>query len=240
MQPSDSLVCVGLVYGCPLHFGLPRGGGFFCAEPPEGGVGRPRVPPRTRGASGSGHRVPVAPVMARRTDVGLPGFWVVPFTLAAVEHPARPAAPRQLGRGSAAAGNLEARGARNQSIFEAASPRPSCSRAYASPPPSREAAQGSLPACWLGFGRTGFAPAGRRTGFREATASHLLPDQPCLVAPCAPCALAVHLSPAASDSGPVFEDRAPLVQPRVSPSPLCWPGSWCSGRGRACPSSARS
>jgi len=44
-------------------------------------------------------------------------------------------------------------------------------------------AQGSLPACWLGFGRAGFAPAGRRTGFRDATARSLLPDQPCLVAP---------------------------------------------------------
>jgi hypothetical protein len=95
--------------------------------------------------------------------------------------PARRPSPTRCD--SAAPGNLEARGARNQSIFEAASPRPSCSRTYASPPPSRDAAQGSLPACWLGFGRAGFAPAGRRTGFRKATACLLLPDQPCLVAP---------------------------------------------------------
>src|SRR5215468_516879 len=40
-----------------------RGGGFFFAELPEGSVSRPRVPPRTRGASGRGHRVPVAPVV---------------------------------------------------------------------------------------------------------------------------------------------------------------------------------
>src|SRR5262249_34878666 len=39
------------------------------------------------------------------------------------------------------------------------------------------------PACWLGSSRAGFAPAGRRTGFRKATACLLLPDQPCLVAP---------------------------------------------------------
>jgi hypothetical protein len=51
-----------------LAFGLPRDGGFFFAEPPlnhKGGVGRPRVPPRTRGASGIGLRLPVAPVVSR-------------------------------------------------------------------------------------------------------------------------------------------------------------------------------
>jgi hypothetical protein len=33
MQPSDSRTCIGLGYGRPVHLGLPRGGGFFFAEP---------------------------------------------------------------------------------------------------------------------------------------------------------------------------------------------------------------
>ena len=95
VRSSDSRTCVGLGSGRPVHLGLPEAEASSSRSRSRG-VGRPRVPPRTRGASGSGHRVPVAPALCSWTDAGLPGAWAVPFAHAAVQDPAGSDAPSPM------------------------------------------------------------------------------------------------------------------------------------------------
>jgi hypothetical protein len=67
--------------------------------------------------------------------------------------------------------------------FVAAVPRPTRSRAYASPAAfTTTVARLATGSGGSPIGRAGVAPAGRRTEFREIIASSLLSDQHCLVA----------------------------------------------------------
>jgi hypothetical protein len=163
MQPSDSLVCVGLGSGRPVHLGLPRGGGFFFAEPSKGGVGRPRVPPRTRGASGVGHRIPVAPVVARgqtwASQVPGPSSSRLPRS----RTPPGPAPPRPSRGRRCCRGTVEHPQHPGPHHCEAYYPRLSRSHAYASPGAS------PLRGARLATGLLGSALAGR--------ASHPLDDE---------------------------------------------------------------
>jgi len=182
MQPSDSRTCVGLGFGRPVHLGLPEAEASSLRSRSRG-VGRPRVPPRTRGASGSGHRVPVAPDMARgQMRVSqVPG--PSPSRMPRSRTPPDPTSPRPCrGRRCCreAVENPRHPGPDHSGAYY---PRLTRSHAYASP--------GHVTAPWrktcyrpagLSSSRTGFAPAGRRTGFRKPSACLLLPDQPCLVA----------------------------------------------------------
>jgi hypothetical protein len=81
-------------------------------------------------------------------------------------------------------GRDDSLGTRNDLLFVAASPRPTCSRAYASPTASPPPSQGSLPT-WAGSPLAGrdSHPLDDERNFIASSHPRLPSDQPCLVAP---------------------------------------------------------
>jgi hypothetical protein len=123
--------------------------------------------------------------------MGLPGYWAVLFVHAVVQHPAGLvlASPLLLfekihGENAIAFRENRTLGIRKVIVFEATYPRPTRSRAYASPIPSPRPSPGSLPA------RAGSPLAGRvshplddESKFHGVIASPPIPiDQQSLVA----------------------------------------------------------
>jgi hypothetical protein len=102
-----------------------------------------------------------------RKDVDLPGYWVVRCSRADVEHPAGWRRTRLGARRRAAFTTPKPLGTRNDVITELHSYRLTRSLTYASTPSLPSTPQGSLPTCWLSFGRAGLSPAGRRTEFHD-------------------------------------------------------------------------
>ncbi len=91
--------------------------------------------------------------------MGLPGAWIVLLLRAVVVHPAGCDLPSPYCRQTAVAFETsKSLGTRDDIIFVAAFPRPTRSRAYASPATSPRPSQGSLPA-----GRAHPSPGGDRT-----------------------------------------------------------------------------
>jgi hypothetical protein len=165
----------------PLASGLPRCRGLF---PARRACPSQRTTPRRRITGSPQHRVP-----SRRGE-DLPGSWAVLFVRAVVEHPAGydPSSPLPLFEeihGEAVVAFREKRtlGIRVDIAFEAATPRLTRSRAYASPAPLPGPSQGSLPA------RAGSPLAGRDShpldderSFMESSHPPFPFDQQCLVA----------------------------------------------------------
>ena len=110
-------------------------------------------------------RLPVGLCLPRKGEA-LPGHWAVLLSRAVVYVPAERVAVLPFTDGLAAAFRThEPLGARKLNCFEAVLTRPTSLRAYASPE--------NIAALWrkaryrpagLGFGRAGFAPAGRLLG----------------------------------------------------------------------------
>ncbi len=152
MQPSDFLAPFGRGFGSPRRRPTSMPGLVLC---------RPRMPLPTRGASETDHRLSARPGCSRRGE-DLPGYWAVLFVRAMVKHPAGydPSLPLLLFEkihGEAVVAFRENRtlGIRNVIVFEAATPRLTRSRAYASPASFPRPSPGSLPA------RAGSPLAGR-------------------------------------------------------------------------------
>jgi hypothetical protein len=104
----------------------------------------PEGPP----CAGTGHRLPVVPVSPMRRDEGLPGAWAVLFIRAAATYPAGASALSPFASALLWPSGLTTPWAPVYGNFEAGSPRPTCSRAYASPAALPSPSQGSLPAWW--------------------------------------------------------------------------------------------
>ena len=127
----------------------------------------------------------VAPVSVEENE-GLPGAWAVLFLRAVVQDPAgcESLLAHLAERPPSSSDKLKPWTPGMIPPFEANHPRPTCSRAYASPIASPPTAQGSLPA------RAGSPLAGRvshplddKRSFMETSQPPFLFDQPCLVAP---------------------------------------------------------
>jgi len=144
MQPSDFLAPFSRGFGSPRRRPTPM---------QELILGRPRMPLRTRDASETGHRLSAAPDSFEERR-GPPRFLGRPL------HACRGVTPRR-NRSLLAPTSLRENprrdhhrlrakkrtlGIRNGIAFEAMVPRPTCSRAYASPAPLPRPSQGSLPA----------------------------------------------------------------------------------------------
>src|SRR5262249_6303994 len=161
MQPSDSLVCVGLGYGCPLPSAYPRRRLLLR------GAARGQRQPAAR-ASADTRRVGEWSPGPRSSGRSRGQTWASQVTGSSSSRAPQSATPLVRcvlavdGRSDAAFRIFDPMGIQDLHGFRGCTPRLTCSRAYASPPPSRETAQGSLPACWLSFDRAGFAPAGRQ------------------------------------------------------------------------------
>jgi hypothetical protein len=156
MQPSDSLASFGRGFGSPRRRPTSWGRRLFCRL-----CRRPVRAPANAPASEMRHRLSVDRNLPRR-DEDLPGYWAVLFVRAVVQHPAGydPSSPLLLfekTHGKAVVAFREDRtlGIRNDKAFEAATPRLTRSRAYASPASLPRPSQGSLPA------RAGSPLAGR-------------------------------------------------------------------------------
>lgn len=120
------------------------------------------MPLQTRGPSETDHRLSATPGFFSRRGEDLPGYWTVLFMRAVVEHPAgyNPSLPLLLfeeihGRVVVAFRRKRTLGIRDVIAFEAAVPRLTSSRAYASPASFPRPSPGSLPA------RAGSPLAGR-------------------------------------------------------------------------------
>jgi hypothetical protein len=138
MQSSDSLVAIDRRSGFPSRDGLPLGTGA-CSSP-FGARTRERAKRRRRVTGSPLHRV-----LPRRNE-GLPGSWAVLFVRAVVDDPAGCAPPlAHDGEGAVAFRTLKSLGTRNVTISWLHNPRPTRSRAYASPSALPHPSQGSLP-----------------------------------------------------------------------------------------------
>ena len=180
-SPTSSLLCSPPTPSSPsasapvsLAFGLPRGGRLLlCGAACFAAPAATRVPPRTRAASGGGHRVPVAPVslVDRR---GSPRLLGRPLRACRGQAPRRVRRSLALAAGSAVAFRLvQPLGTRDPVIFSRLhTRRPTRSRAYASPSTvAGDRCKARYRPAGLGLGRAGFAPAGRRTEFHELIAA---------------------------------------------------------------------
>ena len=152
MQPSDSLVPFGRRSGHPSPAAyLGAEVLFFTAAP---------VPPPT-GATPETFlpRLPASRLSTRGKNEGIPGAWAILFVRAVVYDPAGCDHPSPvLGEVAVAFRRVNTLGTRKHVSFVATYPRPTRSRAYASPNPLPSPAQGSLPA-----GRAHPWPGGFRT-----------------------------------------------------------------------------
>src|SRR4029453_14046505 len=169
-QSSDSLVPIGRPSGRPLSAAGLGAGAWFCAW-----NGRPRGHPPHAARRSLVTGSPRPRVHPRRNE-GLPGAWAVLFVRAVADPPAGSGPPLPL-RGAApeAFGLFDALGTRN-GLFVAASPRPTRSRAYASPVALPPPAPGSLPT------RAGSPRSGgfrtRRTTYEVSPSHRLLDSSP--------------------------------------------------------------
>ena len=177
MQPSDSLAPFGRRSGHPSPAAyLGAEVLFFTAAP---------VPPANRCNAGDiSTPAPRKPALYPRKNEGIPGAWAILFVRAVVYDPAGCDHPSPvLGEVAVAFRRVNTLGTRKHVSFVATYPRPTRSRAYASPNPLPSPAQGSLPA-----GRAHPWPGGFRTRWMTNKVSwghrilHSPLDQPCLVA----------------------------------------------------------
>ena len=177
MQPSDSLAPFGRRSGHPSPAAyLGAEVLFFTAAP---------VPPANRCNAGDiSTPAPRKPALYPRKNEGIPGAWAILFVRAVVYDPAGCDHPSPvLGEVAVAFRRVNTLGTRKHVSFVATYPRPTRSRAYASPNPLPSPAQGSLPA-----GRAHPSPGGFRTRWMTNKVSwghrilHSPLDQPCLVA----------------------------------------------------------
>ena len=167
MQPSDSLP-PSATAPVPLACGLPRCGRLFCAFAADDTCARQRVVRRRR-VTGS----PQSRDVSRRGE-GLPGAWAVLFVRAMVEHPAgyRSLLAHLTERSLWPSSNSAPWASGKVIGFGAACPMAhtlACLRiaeAIAGTVARLAPGLGGLP-----LGRTGFAPAGRRTKFHEGIAT---------------------------------------------------------------------
>ncbi len=181
-SPTSPLVCSpptpsspSVAAPVPLASDLPRCG--CCSWPP---AGAPQTRRRRRRVTGS----PWSGVFRGRTRASqVPG--PSSFVRAVVQDPAGcdSSSPVLHGEAPVAFRLFDTLGTRNDMIFVATYPRPTRSRAYASPVPLPAPSQGSLPA------RAASPLAGRdlhpqddERSFMEASHPPFLFDQPCLVA----------------------------------------------------------
>jgi hypothetical protein len=176
IQPSDSLP-PSAAAPVPLTNGLPRGRRLFCRM-----SRRPARAPAYAPVSEMDNRLSARPESPKERQ-GLPGYGAVLFVRAVVQHPAglNPALPLLLfekiyGKVAIAFAKNRTLGIRNDIAFEATYPRPTRSRAYASPASLPRPSPGSLPA------RTGSPLAGRIShplddGRNFMESSHLLQSQ---------------------------------------------------------------
>ncbi len=160
MRPSDSLDSVGRRSGSP-RFGLPEAGSSSLPNCP---YARGRI--SSSEVFGPGLLCFFVPAWLRGeprvSQVSGPSSSCVPRSVTP------PPAPSPGPNSQRRCCRLQAYSRLGQTAFEsfeANLPRPTCLRAYASPGGHPRVSQGSLPAAGLGFGRTGFAPAGRQTEF---------------------------------------------------------------------------
>jgi len=182
MQPSDFPTPFGRGFGSPRRRAYPDAGA--CSSP--GRACPCKRAARRRRITGS----PQDRIPSRRGE-DLPGSWAVLFPRAVVQHPAGPDLPSPLllfekihGEIVIAFTQNRTLGIRNGIAFEATFPRPTRSRAYASPASLPRPSQGSLPA------RAGSPLAGRdshplddESKFHGVIASPPIPiDQQSLVA----------------------------------------------------------
>ena len=175
MQPSDSLVSSAAAL-VPLAFGLPRCGRF--SSPP--GAGSAYAQASEKGSPDS----PWLREVSRKTrasQVPGPSSSCVPWSK--TPPGAVRSSPISHGTTAVAFRQNNTLGTRKDIVLEATHPRPTRSRAYASPAASPRPSQGSLPA------RAGSPLAGRVShplddvrSFMETSQPPFPFDQPCLVA----------------------------------------------------------
>lgn len=168
MRPSDSLASVGLGSGCPLPSAYLRADARFSRGH---WPGQDAPAPAKRVLSGTDCRLPVVPVSTWRSE-GLPGCWVVLFIRAAATYPA--GAPPSCPAFECVAVAFREKhplGIRKANHFVAESPRPTCSRAYASPTSLPPSSQGSLSTRWATPWPNGFRT--RWTTYRISWLPHV-------------------------------------------------------------------
>jgi hypothetical protein len=114
-------------------------------------------------ADGASERVTGSPSPGSTygTVRGLPGYRVVLFGRAAVDHPARPPPTRLIAAGSAAFRDRDTLSTRDLRISGLLSCGPPARLTTLQPCPRGRRLQAWLPACWLGFDWVGIAPTGR-------------------------------------------------------------------------------
>jgi hypothetical protein len=150
------------LWACPSSRGLPGCGRFFCA-------GRAL----SRSAHGASEILLIALAPRRpdnpRRNEGLPGYWAVLFDRAAVQDPARRAPYHAQSPPGALppsrSGYLSAPG--TSAISGQPSAAQSLARLRIAAPVTERRRKARYRPAGLGFGRAGFAPAGRLTEFRE-------------------------------------------------------------------------
>ena len=140
--------------------------------------------PQACRASETGHRLSARPGCVERGE-GLPGAWAVLFVRAMVEHPAGygPLLAHLTQRSLVPSENPASWASGKVRGFGAAYPMArtfACLRIAAAI--SGTVARLATGPGGLTLGRTGFAPAGRRTKFHEGITPPIPFDQPCLVA----------------------------------------------------------
>ncbi len=181
MQPSDFLTSFSRDFSSPRRRPTSMQELFWA-----GRVCSCKHAARRRRVTGS----PRGRVVSRRGE-DLPGYWAVLFVRAVVQHPAGPDLSLPLlllekihGEAAIAFRKFRPLGIRDEIVFEATYPRPTRSRAYASPASLPRPSPGSLPA------RAGSPLAGRvshplddESKFHGVIASPPIPiDQQSLVA----------------------------------------------------------
>ena len=135
-----------------LASGLPRCGGLVLHR-------RTGAPANRCNAGDISTPAPRKPALYPRKNEGIPGAWAILFVRAVVYDPAGCDHPSPvLGEVAVAFRRVNTLGTRKHVSFVATYPRPTRSRAYASPNPLPSPAQGSLPA-----GRAHPWPGGFRT-----------------------------------------------------------------------------
>ena len=114
-------------------------------------------------ANGASERVTGSPSpgSSNRMVRGLPGYRVVLFGRAAVDHPARLPSTRHSASGSAAFRDRDTLSTRDLRISGLLSCGPPARLTTLQPCPHGRRLQVWLPACWLGFDWVGLAPTGR-------------------------------------------------------------------------------
>ncbi len=177
MQPSDSLVPISRRSGLPSPTAYLKGGCFVLRRTARTPAGAPRVADASPALRSTGF-------LPRRNE-GLPGSWAVLFVRAVVEDPAGCKPPLAHGGEVAVAfRRFKTFGTRNGIIFVAAWPT-AHTFAYLriAGPVTAPVARLATDPGGLTPGRTGFAPAGRRTKVSQShRILHSPPDQPILVA----------------------------------------------------------